>query len=261
MMTQLNNGAYFAQIWGVHREAWQQMVLRVPQFKPGTVLALNLPTGFRFPEGFVISAPANLIYIEEMPTRPTMPTIIGEILNDFTLPAIIAQETVTRYTKTVPLELNYDHLVVVSQPTLNSCLHLIRDTAELAGSEPETVRLVAALSHPQQVNDAVPAAKLPGELFGSDQGNPWCAIYQEADLASQQGDWQMVAELAEEAKTNNLNPVDPYEWLPFYTAYIKLGNSDQAEIVRLRLIQDSGFINNFCQSPNTDPDLYSGLCR
>jgi hypothetical protein len=261
MTTQLNNGAHYAQLWGVHREAWQQMVYRVPQLKPGTVLALNLPPGFRFPEGFVISASANLIYIQELPARPTMPAIIGEILNDSTFPAITAQQTVTRYTKTVPLELDYAHLLVVSQPTPDSCLHLISSSAVLAGSEPEIVRLVAPFSHPHQVSDGAPTAQLPAALFGAGKGNAWCAIYQQADLASQRGDWQTVTRLAEAAKTNNLNPVDPFEWLPFYTAYIKQGNSAQAEIVRLRLIQDPGFIHNFCQSPIGDPDLRSGLCQ
>jgi len=261
IITVLNNQAQFARRWEVQHEVWRQMVLRVPGFKDGTILAIQFPDEFRIAEAFEITAAANLIYSDKFPDRQTMPPVIGELLNEITLPAILSQTTVDRYTKTVPLHLDYSKLLVLSQPTHYSCLHLISNPAYLSSDEPEEVRVVAPFSHPMQVDVSVVSPQLPKELFSEKRSDNWCTIYQKADLAAQREDWKAIESLDGEAKVEGLSPRDPFEWLPFYQAYLKLNKPEQAANVRDKLIQSQGFINNLCRSSDVDPDFQAGLCN
>lgn len=257
IITLLNNQAHFVQKWNTQREAWQQVVERIPGLKEGTVLVLHLPRESRFAEGFEISAAANLIYSGGVfPDQPQMPAVIGEILNDITLPAIQAQSSVDRYTKTVPLHVDYSKLLVLSQPTAASCLHLIGNPAYLSAEEPEEVRAAAAFSHPGQVLLSGSRASLPAQLFGTLPDDDWCAIYQQADLAAQQEDWAKVSSLAEEARLRGLSPVDASEWLPFYRAFVELGNHEAASRIAEKMAADAAFIENLCSSPGAE----AGLC-
>jgi hypothetical protein len=216
IITLLNNQAHFARRWEVQQEVWRQITIRVPGFKDGTILAIQFPREFRIAEGFEITATTNLIYSDKFPDRQTMPSVIGELLNEITLPTILSQTTVDRYTKTVPLHLDYSKLLILSQPTDYSCLHLISNPAYLSGNEPEEVRYGAPFSHPVQVDISAVSPQLPKELFGEQRSDNWCTIYQKADLAAQQGDWEVIESLDEEAMAKGYYPRDPFEWLPFY---------------------------------------------
>jgi hypothetical protein len=262
IITLLNNEARFAHRWKIEKEAWQQVAIRIPGLKEGTVLAIHLPPNSGFAEGFEITAAANLIYSGGVfPTRPSMPFVIGEIVNEITLPRFLEQSIVDRYTKTVPLTLDYSKSLILSQPTENSCLHLIGNSAYLSEYEPAEIRTVAPFSHPNQVVLDGDSPALPEQLFGKIRADNWCTIYQQADLAAQQGDWKKVASLANEAQARGFSPKDPSEWLPFYQAFLNLDDENLSVTIREKLVLSKGFLQNLCNSPTVDPDLRMKLCQ
>lgn len=261
ILTHLNNGARHVRVWQVQQAAWQQLALRVPRLELDTILVVNLPVGYQYPEGFEITAIANLLYAPDFPANPQQPVIVGEILNELTIPLIQSQQVYNRYTKTVPLELDYRRLLIVSQPVAGSCLHVISDPALLSGNEPEFIRQSARYSHITRVVLEGSSPLLPAGLLPSSAKLTWCSLYQQADLALQRSDWQKIISLADQAEQNNLVPADVYEWLPFYRAYQELGDLQRAEMLLLQLQKDPGLVQNYCTSPGSESGFLAALCR
>ncbi len=65
-------------------------------------------------------------------------------------------------------------------------------------------------------------------IFGKEPPHDWCYFFQKADLARQNGDWQKIVDLAQEAAQLDLKPAYSPELLPFIEAYVHLGNWEQA---------------------------------
>ena len=260
-LTLLNDQAQFAQRWDAFQKAWQQITLRAPGLEPGTVLAMHLPKGDRIAEGFEITAAANLIYSEgNFPTRPEMPQVVGEIINEITLPKITAQAVVERYTKTVPLSLDYSKILIFSQPSAESCVRLIDPRYPLSESDPVEIQAAAPFSHSGQVRLEANSPQLPPELFTRQTSDDWCSFYQKADLAAQRQDWAAVVALHEQVTTRGLKPADVVEWIPFYLGYIKQGLSAEAEPIRQELLKSEALISSLCTGTGFDLDLVRGIC-
>jgi hypothetical protein len=71
---------------------------------------------------------------------------------------------------------------------------------------------------------------LDASIFGEQASPPagWCYYFETADLARQQGNWQLVAELGEKAFQQNDYPNDPSERLVFIEGYAHTGKWQQA---------------------------------
>ena len=61
--------------------------------------------------------------------------------------------------------------------------------------------------------------QLPAYSFGPELPQGWCYYYQKADLARQEGDWDEIARLGNDAQKLDLHPNDQIEWMPFLQAY------------------------------------------
>jgi len=68
-----------------------------------------------------------------------------------------------------------------------------------------------------QPSSPAPVA-LPTALFGPKLPHNWCYYYEKADLACQQGNWQQMASLGDQAAQLNLAPNEASEWLIFSEA-------------------------------------------
>jgi hypothetical protein len=73
------------------------------------------------------------------------------------------------------------------------------------------------------------SARPPSFLFDPEPSTSWCYFFEKADLARQDGDWQKVADLADEAFSGNYFPQDLSEYLPFIEAFARLGRLEEAE--------------------------------
>lgn len=130
-----------------------------------------------------------------------------------------------------------DALVFDYSPTKNNCLHVLGpDDADVPGLPPLTSKALAnanlSLIHSTGANDGYP----PSEIYGKEPDLPWCKLYQQAELARQEKDWNKVVSLGEEASQKgfslkNSSSNTPYEWLPFVEGYALGGQLETAKTI------------------------------
>jgi hypothetical protein len=66
-------------------------------------------------------------------------------------------------------------------------------------------------------------------LFGSGSSHTWCYFFEKADLARQNGDWQKVTSLGDQAFGSQLFAWELSENLVFIEAYARLGRWPEAD--------------------------------
>jgi hypothetical protein len=83
----------------------------------------------------------------------------------------------------------------------------------------------------------------PQEVFGREPEHTWCYFFQKADLARQQGEWQEVVRLGDEAQKLDFAPINPQEWLPFIQGYAMAGDWDGASEITLRVHKLNNYLD------------------
>jgi hypothetical protein len=68
----------------------------------------------------------------------------------------------------------------------------------------------------------------PADIFGPEPDHSWCYYFQKADLAAQQGDWEKVIDLWEQAQSRSLRPGHGVELFPFVRAQASRGGWGEA---------------------------------
>ena len=244
----VNSGAYVSN-WQVQQSFWWQMAWRAPQLAEGTNLIAYMPPGYRYPEEFEVWAPGNRIYAPEAGKLWLTAALLGED----SLAEVEAGGQVERDFRTIQYVKDYDKSLLISQPTLQSCIHVL-DGAHpiLAGSEPNLLRQVASISRFDQIIvDAEPAVP-PKTIFGAEPEHGWCYYYQKADLAVQKQDYAQAAQLADAAAAGDYVPQDVVEWMPFYRGYAYVGRTQDALGLAAAIRSDAGFIADYCGQYNLE---------
>ncbi len=225
-VTHLLNAAAYADVWQVQRSFYWQMTWRAPQIAPGTLVFAHMPQGYRFTEGQVIWAALNRIYHP----NPPGPVITAQVLNRDTVGNALAGLPEERENRNIKHVLNYDHILIVSQPSANSCLQVIEpENGVFSPFEDQLVREIAAVSDLGRILTGAAAVEPPPVIFGSQPQPDWCYHYQRAGLARQQGDWREVLRLGTQALDAGRHAADPVEWLPFLEASLILGETEMAQ--------------------------------
>ena len=82
---------------------------------------------------------------------------------------------------------------------------------------------------------ASPPALPPEAYFGDEPEPDWCFYFEKADLARQQGDWEEVVRLGNQAFQLNtrLYEVNATELLPYIEGYARIGNWERARELTL----------------------------
>jgi len=94
---------------------------------------------------------------------------------------------------------------------------------------PDVMQLSAALSRPSLIESTPEqSVSLPVQLYGQEPIHGWCYFYEKADLARQQGNWDQVVALGEQAFATGDYPNDPMERIPFIEGFAHAGNWDKA---------------------------------
>lgn len=243
-LTQFFSADFYRSFWTLEREAIWQLSWRAPQIKDGTTLILALPQGYRLAEEYEVWGPVNLVYHPNSPLKLAGQIMIDEIWVDLARGRV--EDRVVR--GTVSIQRDYGKVIILSQPTSRSCLHVLDGIRwEQAVSEPPEVRLIAQYSNVAWVNTAGVQAIPSSAIFDSEPPHDWCYHYQKMDLARQQMDWRAAADLADEAIALGLEPSDLSEWLPALEAYIQVGDEKQSRQIA-RLIR-------------VNKDIHAGLCE
>jgi len=184
---------------------------------------------------------ANVIYFPE-PTGqiPVNYPVAGLTLNSATLPDILAgglfKET---HYRSHTVNFDYGNLLVLSQPTLTSCVHVQDGNQPLISSyDPVGVALAAPSSKIENVIADATHVLPPEYIFGKEPEHTWCFYFQEADLASQLGHWDDIVMLGDEVDRLKLSPEDRSEWLPFLKAYAITGKAEPLMQTAKRIVGD-----------------------
>jgi hypothetical protein len=217
------SAAWYRDFWSGERDLWQQIVWRAPAIQRGTMLFVSPPfAGFQ--EGYEIYGPANMIYY-----RGESLQLGGDVLNADTAANLQLQKNRQHYDRSVLVDDNYRTALMAVYPTPHSCLHVLDGRRiELPGLVDDSlVADVATYSDINLIETSAQPAVLPNFLAGA-KPPTWCRYYQQMDLARQQGNWQEVARLADEAQARGFTPEDVSEWMPALDAYATLGRMPEA---------------------------------
>jgi hypothetical protein len=227
-LTHYNLSAQAADEARIISQFWQQVAWRAPNILPGTTLVVDYPSVSYTDSTDLVWGPADIIYYpkarQEIPLRIPISAARMEpgLLKDVAAGAITTQN----YIIINSFRYDYADLLVISQPTEDSCVHVL-DSRWVALSAYEDP-LIASIAGKSKVENIQPDGKspaLPEQLFGAEPAHGWCYYYQRADLARQTGDWAEVARLAREVPLEEFAASDPVEWIPFMQAHLLLGDA------------------------------------
>ena len=216
--------------WNTQKNFLWQMAWRAPGIEAGTVIVAN-DTPIRFASDNSLVSPLNWMYAPDNHSD-TLDYI-------FFYPSIRLETALKNLEAGMPVEKDYlaatfkgstDQLValVYSPP---GCLRVLDPELDpLNQMLPLLIRQAAGLSkvgliQPDSTQAAVP---MPG-IFGSEPPHGWCYYFEKADLARQQGDWELVAELGNAAFSQGDYPNDPTERLVFIEGYARTGQWQKAQ--------------------------------
>jgi hypothetical protein len=217
------SAASYRDFWSAQRDLWQQMIWRAPSLRPGTMLFAS-PSFAGYEEGYEIYGPANMVYYPGQGVQ-----LGGDVLNSDTAANLQLQKNREHYDRNVLVPDNYRNALIAIYPGSQSCLHILDGRkVELPGLiDNSLVADIASYSRIDQIDPSAAPVSLPSFLSG-EHPREWCFYYQKMDLARQQGNWQEVTRLADEAQKKGLTPEDPSEWMPALEAYITLGRVQDA---------------------------------
>lgn len=218
---------------------WRQVSWRAPALRPGATLVIHYPLPGMGDGGLALIEAANVMYFPEATNEiPVHYPLAGLTLNSENLPGIldgtqIDESGYRSHTYTI----DYTNILAMSQPTLNSCVHVLTVSNLLISEyDPLDVSLVAPRSNIENVIVDAELVSPPENIFGDEPERGWCNYFQEADLAAQRGDWERVAALGDEAIALGFSPEDRVEWLPFLKGYAITGDADSLKQLARRIV-------------------------
>jgi hypothetical protein len=205
---------------------WWQVAWRVPQFEKNTTLIANY-LSVAIEEDYFVWGPANLVYSPESQNAEVVqPALFAAVLNPDTVQKVVTRER-QEYDnrRTIITYKNYRNILILSQPSISSCVHVINGLQpEFSAAELDSIRVIGSYSEIEHILvDETPHAP-PELVFGPEPARGWCYFYQSADLARQRGDWESVIRLGNEAQALGFVASDAIEWMPFLQAYAVTGD-------------------------------------
>jgi len=220
----------FQTSWDKQLQFYWQLYWRAPGLKPNTLIVSDaeiLPYMGYYPTAFAL----NVLYGQ--PSEPSEKPKVNYWFNagsehiDW---SAFGQGLPTEFFKySSTFSATRQEVVSISfEPQQQECLWVLRPSYEeirFLSSEAYKWMSMSNLDRIQpQANSAPPAA-----IFGNEPEHTWCYYYEKADLASQQGDWQNITRLWEEAKNKGFRPRTSVELLPFIEAYARTGAWETAQ--------------------------------
>ncbi|HMS00901.1 MAG TPA: hypothetical protein PKE62_16770 [Anaerolineales bacterium] len=244
VLTQLFSANYYRRFWRVESDAMWQLAWRAPQIEEGTTVVLVLPGNYALAEEYEVWSPINLVYHPRQELK-----IAGQVMyDDLWLEAVLGAQEERLVRGTVMVKRDYAKLLLVTQPSAFSCLHVIDGArAELTAQERLDVQRLASFSDANLIDPSGAQAVPPSEIFGDEPSHDWCYFYQQMDLARQRKDWESAAQFADEAIALGYQPYEVSEWLPALEAYIHVGDQKMAKRIALLIRVDKKTYQSICQ--------------
>ncbi|HCS38452.1 MAG TPA: hypothetical protein DIW44_02565 [Anaerolineaceae bacterium] len=221
---------------------WQQVTLRAPRMAPDTTFLVNLPNGYADDNWDAIWAPVNYLYA--LPSDVVEKN--GVVWYPFAglQPAIETSKNILLNSelglsyRTHGFYNRYDQMIVISQPSLDSCVHVIDSRwPRLSIWDNDQVLLFASKSDTSNIISPQTYLNYDKKIFGKLDENNWCGVYQKAELALQLEAWEKISGLKVEAETKGFKPGDEIEWMPFLQGAIYFGDKDQIKSIMAQITQ------------------------
>ena len=215
----LNEEAVISNFW--HQVAW-----RAPGLRAGTTLVVSYPTVNYGEDYDAVNGPANFIYYSEpSPSLPVTYPLYGISQYDWTAKEILSGAKYDTGYRTHVGVVDPGNLLVMSQPTVSACAHIINPKYPwYSYNDPDAIMVTGAYSKIDHVLTEASSPTLDPLLFGPEPVHNWCYFFEKADLASQNEDWKTILELAKQVGAQKLHPNERLEWMPFLQAYAVLDN-------------------------------------
>lgn len=206
---------------------WQQVVWRAPGIQPGTTLFVNYPSVQYGEDVDAVAGPANFIYFPGQTNQiPAVYQLVALPQMDYTTKYVLrgGKEKADGY-RTHVGEINYNKMLVISQPAETSCVHVVNSQwPRYSNQESDQIMLLGGYSKIESVLTDVSTPRPAEFIFGPEPVHAWCYYYQKAELALQEKNWDEIVRLGDVVSRLDLSPNDRIEWTPFLQAYAVKGD-------------------------------------
>jgi hypothetical protein len=147
-------------------------------------------------------------------------------------------------------------LLLISQPTVNACVHVIDgDMPVYSASERLIVEKAGRYSNTKWIVPEGEPPVPPRAIFGGEPERGWCYYYQQAGLARQRGDWQRVVELYDAAESQGLRAGDDSEYFVFVEGLVNAGGVERAQAIVTDTIRENPALRfSLCDSLERAPE-------
>jgi hypothetical protein len=229
---------------------WWQVSWRTSSMKPGTTLLANFADVYQGEDDDMVWGPANLIFAPHRDSSIPINYPITAIPQNYeTTKKILSGGGTDWNYRSHAGVIDYGKLLILSQPTSTSCVHIMdgrwprltmsdSDQTLILGKFSNIDSLILEGEQPQPMQD----------IFGEEPAHEWCYTYQKAEAALQQGNWDEIIRLEEEAEARDLRPNDRVEWMPFLQAAAYLGDEERMTGYSTIIYEDRFLRLNACQT-------------
>jgi len=251
---QLLNARSFMLNWQAQQDFFWQLVWRVPDLKPNTILLTDDLPFSDYYSGPSLTAPLNLIYGDEsdgqqLPYLFLMTAQQGTVIEDFSPDVPI----VSRF-RSFEFRGNTSKMVLLKKYS-EGCLHVVspQTSAEEFQSKNNPKYAFWEASIPLSNFDRIildsASPVIPDQkYFGREDQNQWCYFYEKADLARQKKDWQGTIQNYQDAEMKGFKPLIDSEWLPLLEAFLNTKEYDKAmDLTHKVTNHDPVNVAGFCQ--------------
>jgi hypothetical protein len=253
---QFFNANIFRRDWAKQQEIYWQLAWRIPAMKPNTALLTDqLPIDYETDLSF--TAPINWMYAPNYQRSSPMDERSNLLyalfytekrLGGVSLPSLDPNTKISLPIRRVSFQGSTSQVLTIYMPQ-NGCLRVL-DAAQ--GDELTYARqsrfLVDAIPLSDLSNIIVDTNQITKLPFLSEPNHTWCYYFAKAELAHQQGNWNQVIDLIDEARSLGYAPEDPFEWLTYIEAQAFTGHIELAEKLSNDIFkQDNGIRKGLCE--------------
>ncbi|HLO18191.1 MAG TPA: hypothetical protein VK206_25390 [Anaerolineales bacterium] len=257
---QFFNANIFRRDWTTQQEIYWQLAWRIPAMKPNIALLTDqLPVDYETDLSF--TAPINWIYapnykrstlqsgsVDERSDLPYALLYTEKRLGGASLPSLDKNTEISLLIRRVNFHGSTSQVLVIYMPQ-NGCLRVLDpERGDQITYGRQSGFLVDAIPLSDLSNIIVTANQTANIPFLSEPKHTWCYYFAKAELARQQGQWDQVIDLIDQAKSLGYKPEDPFEWLTYIEAQALTGNINVAEKVSNDAFkQDNGIRKGLCE--------------
>ena len=240
----INNNTYRRE-WMVHNDFFWQLSWRVPELEPGTLLLTHrMPMNYYSDNS--LTGPINLVYAADNNSLKLDHYLaFKEVRVGRSIPSLEPDQIIEQGFRNATFTGNTSEILTFfySPP---GCLRIVdpeRDkdlpVLPVEYSDMTTIsNLDLIITNPEQ------PVSLDTKIFGQEPAHNWCYYFQKADLAKQDKNWELVAQLGDEAFNLGYYPGENSELLLFIEGYGLTGDIDKSLELSTKLYFENPLIRS-----------------